>query len=67
MRKWTETEDKLIIECAAKNRNHIRDGFKRLAPIIDRSNEAIVTRFYNKLNKAKVKLEYDVTATIPQL
>lgn len=67
MRKWTETEDKLIIECAAKNRNHIRDGFKRLAPVIDRSNEAIVTRFYNKLNKAKVKQQNDVAATIPQL
>lgn len=53
MRKWTDAEDKLIIECAAKNRNHIRDGFKKLASVIDRSNEAIVTRFYNKLNKEK--------------
>lgn len=53
MRKWTDAEDKLIIECVEKNRNHIRDGFKRLAPIIERSNEAIVTRFYNKLNKVK--------------
>ena len=53
MRKWTDAEDKLIIECAANNRNHIRDGFKKLASVIDRSNDAIVTRFYNKLNKEK--------------
>jgi hypothetical protein len=55
MRKWTEKEDKLIIEFAEKNKNHIRNGFKQLSTIIDRSSEAIVSRFYNKLNKIKPK------------
>jgi len=55
MRKWTDEEDKLIIEYAEKNKNHIRNGFKELSLIIDRSSEAIVSRFYNKLNKIKPK------------
>ena len=53
MRKWTEHEDKLIKEYAIIHQNHIRNGFKQLALIIDRSSDAIVNRFYNKLNKNK--------------
>lgn len=53
MRKWTDKEDKLIIEYAEKHKNHIRNGFKELSFIIDRSSDAIVSRFYNKLNKNK--------------
>ena len=55
MRKWTDKEDKLIIEYAEKHKNHIRNGFKELSLIIDRSSDAIVSRFYNKLNKSKPK------------
>lgn len=53
MRKWTDKEDKLVIEYAEKNKNHIRNGFKELSIIIDRTDDAIVSRFYNKLNKTK--------------
>ena len=55
MRKWTDKEDKLIIEYAEKHKNNIRNGFKELSIIIDRSSEAIVSRFYNVLNKDKAE------------
>lgn len=55
VKKFMEVEDKLIIEYAEKHKNHIRNGFKELSLLIDRSSEAIVSRFYNKLNKSKPK------------
>ncbi len=54
MRKWTEYEDKLILEYSIIHKNHIRNGFKELAPLIDRSSDAIVNRFCEskrKINK----------------
>lgn len=60
MRKWTDKEDKLVIEYSERNKNHIRNGFKELSSIIDRSSEAIVSRFYNKLNKNKSERHEDI-------
>lgn len=62
MRKWTEKEDEMIIEFSIKHKNHIRNGFKELSLIIDRSSDAIVSRFYNKLNKFIINEETEIKA-----
>jgi len=49
--KWTIKEDKMIVEYANKYRQNIRFGFNELSTLIGRTNSAIVTRYYNKLNK----------------
>lgn len=54
MRKWTDTEDKMIIEYAITYKQNVRKGFEKLSKLIDRSNSSIVTRYYNKLSKKMI-------------
>lgn len=59
MRKWTDTEDKMIIEHAITYKHNVRKGFEKLSKLIDRSNSSIVTRYYNKLSKKNDFKKYE--------
>jgi hypothetical protein len=59
MRKWTDTEDKMIIEYAITYKQNVRKGFEKLSKLIDRSNSSIVTRYYNKLSKKNDFKKYE--------
>ena len=54
MKRWTEEEDKKVIETFNKNytgTGNIRKAFRTLAKELDRTPDSIVTRYYCKLNK----------------
>lgn len=54
MKKWTEEEDKKVINTFNKNytgTGNIRKAFIKLSKEIDRTPDSIVTRYYCKLNK----------------
>lgn len=53
MRRWSPAEDAQVIEAAANNSDNILKAFGVLSAKIGRSVDAIVTRFYNVLNKQK--------------
>jgi len=54
MKKWTQREDDMIIAYSRTYSNNLRFGFDQLSSVIGRSTHAIVTRFYNKLNKQSI-------------
>ncbi len=49
MRKWTESQEKAVIKAAKKNPDNLRLAFRALAKQINRTPDAIVTRYYDKL------------------
>ena len=54
MKRWTEEEDKKVIETFNKNytgTGNIRKAFRTLAKELGRTPDSIVTRYYCKLNK----------------
>lgn len=49
-KRWTEEEDKLIIQSIQGNLDNIGEGFKLLSNKIDRTEKAIAHRWYRVLS-----------------
>jgi DnaJ-class molecular chaperone len=49
MRKWTPSEEAAILRAVENSPDDLRLAFRELADSIDRTPDAIVTRYYNKL------------------
>lgn len=49
--KWTIEKEKIIIEEVEKTPEHLRDAFFRASLKIDKTPEAICTRYYCKILK----------------
>lgn len=51
MRKWTEAQERTIIEMVQKYPDHLHTAFREASEITGRTPESCKTRYYNVITK----------------